>query len=698
MSPVRVTMRRTIGMARSLYSTAFAFGGFLAGAAALFAFNLDAAEGGQSKLSSIWTVSVSPVLPILAALLGMDTWSDERRSGRIELLLSSPIREKDFVLGKFLGVWAMTVFGAAVFLFASLSFLKAYAPQLIGETSLPGFLPGFAALVMQGALWSAVSVAASALFSNAAAAATATTALLVALPRGLWAALSSWGPQGRTSFGEMPIDAQAFDFASGLVSTGTVLAYVIFTATTLFVASKAVAGLRCGSRGASTLRFTTRLSSFLAVVFAVLAATLAYRLDLTLDLPVGGTGDTRFSARTRSVLSEARGAVSITAFLERSDPRFRQLGHFLRALKREADEVSGIRIDLRYVDPTLDLGEAQRLVRAGVGKDSLVFERNGRIADAVRLADGYSERLIASIIERVALPFQRSCVYWTSGHGEASFADYGAEGMSDIARDLSLDGYGNRTIDLASDTAIADDCALIVVAGARTDFSSVELDRIRAYLEGRGGKNEGGRLLVLLDSADTGGIPTLLSEWGIRPVAASLVQTRTISGTDVIVTDFTLDHAVTRPFEGQQVVLEKPISFVPSAAAAGDVGSGADLKRFQALLRAGGACLAAGVERGEAGADLAIRPTRVIAVGDVGFVMNGKLRAYANANRDFFLNAVKYLSGRDALTESGTEADRLVSGMDRETRSRFVVAFSLAFPGAFFLLLVAAVAKRRRRQ
>ena len=42
MSPVRVTWRRTIGRARSLYSTAFAAGGFLAATAALFAFKLRA--------------------------------------------------------------------------------------------------------------------------------------------------------------------------------------------------------------------------------------------------------------------------------------------------------------------------------------------------------------------------------------------------------------------------------------------------------------------------------------------------------------------------------------------------------------------------------------------------------------------------------------------------------------------------------
>ena len=108
MSPVRVTFRRTVGMARGLYTTALALAGFLAAAAALLAFNLDAAEGSRVRLVPLWTVSVSPVLPLLSALLGMDVWSDERKTGRVELLLTAPVRERDLVLGKFLGVWAMS--------------------------------------------------------------------------------------------------------------------------------------------------------------------------------------------------------------------------------------------------------------------------------------------------------------------------------------------------------------------------------------------------------------------------------------------------------------------------------------------------------------------------------------------------------------------------------------------------------------
>ena len=697
MSPVRVTFRRTVGMARNLYTTAIAYGLFLSGAAILFAFNLEAAEGGMSRLSSVWAVSVSPFLPALAALFGMDVWSDERRTGRMDILLSAPVRERDYVIGKFLGVWMMTMVAIALSLVGALVGLRLSVPALCEATTLSGFLPAFFALGLQSALWCAVSVASSALFTNSAASAAATLAVLVAVPRGLWFALANWSPIGRSRFGEFPVDEHAFDIASGLVSTGTVISYCLFIATALFVATKTVALVRCVGRGAAGLRFTTRLSILLAVVFSVLASALAVRLDETLDLPVGGVGATSFSQRTRSILSTSRGSVTVTAFMSRKDPAFRQLAHFLRAVRRESNEVGGIRIEIRYVDPTLDLGEAQRLVRAGVQNGSLVFERAGRIIENFPVAGGCGERMFASVIERIATPFHRSSVYWTCGHGEVSFEDYGPEGMSDIARELSLDGYVNKFVDLTSGGTIAEDCAMIVVAGARTDFSSGEADRLRAYLEGRNGRKGGGRLLVLEDSADALAVSAILSEWGVRVSGPPTGPTRTISGTDVIASEFGAEHPVSRPFAGQQVVFLKPISLSPSAAVA-EAGTGADRKVFTELVRAGGSCLAAAVERGDASSDLDIRPTRVVAVGDVGFAKNGALRTYANANGDFFLNAVKYLSGRDVLTEVGADAGRLVSGMDRATRSRFAVNTSVLMPGAVFLVFVAATFRRRRRQ
>lgn len=687
MSPIRVTWRRTLGMARNLYSTAFAVAGFLSGAAALLAFNLNAAEGGRLSLPVIWTVSVAPLLPPLAAVLAMDVWSDERLTGRIDSLLSVAVREREYVLGKFLAVWTEMMSTVLFFLVASTVTLRVLAPSAFAGIGPLSFLAPLFALALQGALWCAVSVATSATTCHAAGAAIASVALTSVLPRCVWAALMAWATEGRTGFGEMPLDAHAVDIASGVFSTGTLTGYLVFTAFMLFLASKMVASIRCVGRGATGLRISTGLAVTLASVAAVLAVGLAVRLNAVLEFSPS-TGAVRLSDRTRNILAQSGGELQITCFLPRNDRGFRSTVRFLRRLKLESEAVGGARVSIRYVDPRWDIGAAERLIRRGISAPSLVFER-GRRMETLPLDDAFGERICASTIRRLTTPLLRRNVYWTHGHGELSFETYGDFGMSDIRRDLEIEGYRNLKIDLSSDVEVPRDCALIIVAGAKTEFSRAELGRLDVYLK------QGGRLLVLAD-ANACGVVTLLPSWGLRPLARPISGARTLSGSDVIVSEFS-DHAVAVRLRGAQVVLESPLIFEPSAAAEG--ATGADRLEYSPLASVGQSAVAAVVERGVgAGRDLHLRPTRVIAIGDATFVLNGQLAARANANRDFFMNCIAYLSGTDSPGASGTGPELFVTRLDRASRIRFAVCCAGAIPLAVFGIMVMVVVARRRRR
>ena len=105
MSPLRITWARTVAHTMKSRSTALIAGVFLAASAAVFAFKLEAYEGASLSLPVLWALSVSPLLPVLCAFLAMDVWSEDRRTGRIDLLLSVAVRERDLAAGKFLGVW-----------------------------------------------------------------------------------------------------------------------------------------------------------------------------------------------------------------------------------------------------------------------------------------------------------------------------------------------------------------------------------------------------------------------------------------------------------------------------------------------------------------------------------------------------------------------------------------------------------------
>ena len=687
MSPVRVTFGRTVGMARNLFSTAIAVAGFLAASAAALVFNLESAEGGELSFAAVWAISVSPFLPVLAAFLAMDVWSDERRSGRVDLLLSTAVRERTFVLGKFLGVWALLSLTVFLSLVTAVGGLWFFSPAVLDRVSPAALVLAAVGSCLQGMLWCAVSVAASAMFSHVAASLCLALALTVGLPRGLWAGLMAWSREGRVAFGDMPFDAQALDMATGVFSLNVLLFYLTGTALALFVATKCVLWLRFSGRGALILRLSTLFSVFLALVTAALVAGLTARADLSVDLSMGGPSS-GLSPRTRNVLMDAGGEIVVTCYLSRNDPKFKTVGRFLRLLKRQSASIGGARVVLRYVDPRWDIGAAERLVARGVVEDGLVFEKGRRMV-AVPFREGFGERACASAISRLTMATSRRNVYWTVGHGEHAFDDYGVFGMSDIARDLSRVGYRNQPIDLASAQQIPGDCALIVVAGAKDAFSRAEAGRLDAYLR------EGGRLLALLGPTVESGVGALLPAWGLRPVSVALPGVATKTGTDVIVSDFA-EHPVVGPLRGSRILLERPLTFESSAAAG--VSTGADRIEYVPLAQVGQSTVAVLAERGaDAGADLAIRPTRVVAVGDASFALNGALVSRANANRDFFLNCVAYLSGTDVVGSPGDESGRLVTGLDRRSRFRHMVVTVGVVPGVVFLILVAEVVRRRRR-
>ena len=686
MSAFSVTAARTIGRARNRIQTAVATGGFLAVSALFFAFGLESAEGGELSVAVIWATSVGYVLPALVAILSMDVWSEEFQTGRIDSLLALAVRERDYVLGKFFGVLAQTVSAILASVLISVSLLAIQAPQALGGVGFGAFLLAVAALFVQSMLWCAVGVAMSAMFRHAAAAVCTSLILMVVLPRGLWFGMRDWTSYGRPSFGDFPLDAHVIDIASGTVPVGMAIAYFVSAAVALFVATKCVAATRFAGRGKRGLRLSTAFSILLSIAVVALAIPLLRKVNPTVEVPVIGESIV-FSPRTRGVLSESSGDIEITCFLPRSDVKFRSVARVLRQLKRESEAVGGARLLLRFVDPRWDVGAADRLVRKGVGAESVVFERGRRMVVVPLAEDGFGERLCASAIRSISVLSQRRTVYWTIGHGESSFSDYDVFGMSDIARDLVREGFRNEPIDLASAQRLPGDCALILVAGAKEDFSRVEVERISAYLR------EGGRILSLLGASASGGIVTLLPAWGMRPLDVPIRDAKTLSGTDVLASDFT-DHPISAPLKGSRIVLDRPVSFVPSAAVG--AGSGADRIDFQSVAKAGQSTVVGAIERGGgAGQDLALRPARIVAIGDASFALNGALTARASANRDFFLNCVSYLSGIETHGFGGDGSARLRTGLDREGRLRHAVWSAGVLPFLVFLLL-ATVAFRRR--
>ena len=125
------------------------------------AFNVASQSGSETAaidlmIGSIQTMSV--LLTLASPLLTMRSFAEERRAGSMELLATSPIRERDIVLGKFFASWflvgAMLLATAPYPLFVQRYGNPDVAPILVGYLGL-GLLGG--CLLALGLLISSLS-------------------------------------------------------------------------------------------------------------------------------------------------------------------------------------------------------------------------------------------------------------------------------------------------------------------------------------------------------------------------------------------------------------------------------------------------------------------------------------------------------------------------------------------------------------
>ena len=217
---------------------------FLAVSGWTFVMLLRRDEGGISQLQSVWGCAVAPWLPILCSLLTMRLFSVERSSGMIELLIASPVRERDLVIGKFLSSLTLV----ALALLCSLIFPAFILPRISGPLSEcvqpVAFAATFGILLIQACTWCAAGTMISVMYSNQAAAAVTSLILCSGMPIVVYFGILAWIPSLRMEMAWMPLLIHVVDFSTGLFSSAVFIFYGVLSVFFLFACSKALALLR----------------------------------------------------------------------------------------------------------------------------------------------------------------------------------------------------------------------------------------------------------------------------------------------------------------------------------------------------------------------------------------------------------------------------------------------------------------------
>jgi ABC-2 type transport system permease protein len=172
------------------------------------------------------------VLFILPAVT-MRSYAEEKRSGTIELLLTSPLTDFQIILGKFIG--AMGLYGAML----AVTLVDVLVLFFYGSPEWKPIITAYVGLFLLGGCFISVGLFISSLTRNQVVAVMATFSVFLLL----W--VINWvgnfvGPTGADIVSYLSIVDHFDDFAKGVIDTTHLIYYVSFITFGLFLTAKSV--------------------------------------------------------------------------------------------------------------------------------------------------------------------------------------------------------------------------------------------------------------------------------------------------------------------------------------------------------------------------------------------------------------------------------------------------------------------------
>jgi ABC-2 type transport system permease protein len=200
------------------------------------------ALSGQARLSAEvlqdFFYFASGTTAVAAVLLSMRLFAEERQTGTLVLLSTSPVSEGQVVLGKFLAAFGFIVL---------LTVLTAYMPLLIfvhGKVSIGHILVGYVGILLLGAAALAIGLFASAMANTQVLAAVLGAALLGALYL-LWLVARVTDPPLSSFLAAAALHNEQFrPFMMGVLEAGPITYYVMVTMLFLLGATKVLEARR----------------------------------------------------------------------------------------------------------------------------------------------------------------------------------------------------------------------------------------------------------------------------------------------------------------------------------------------------------------------------------------------------------------------------------------------------------------------
>lgn len=181
--------------------------------------------------------NMSVISLFMIPMISMRLFAEEKRSGTIELLATSPVRDAEVILGKWLA--ALFLYGAAL----AVSGISVATLYLYGKPDLAPILTGYLGLLLQGGSLLAIGTFISTTTRNQIIAAFATFAVCLMLWVLDW--ISTFNQEGWAKVVAYLSVITHFDpFAKGVVDSKDVIFYVSMIFFGLFLTARSMESLR----------------------------------------------------------------------------------------------------------------------------------------------------------------------------------------------------------------------------------------------------------------------------------------------------------------------------------------------------------------------------------------------------------------------------------------------------------------------
>ena len=511
---------------------------------------------------------------LLIPLICMAVFSRELQSESIKLLMSSPLRPSEMVLGKFLGV--------ALYLLSFIGFLAFLV--LISAAIIPNFdvmatIPGLLGLYLLFCAYSAIGVFFSSLTKHQVIAAIVTLATLFVLQ-----SVERWFqtvPIVNELVAWVSIAGRANTLRAGLLSTPDVIYFLAIIASFLLFTILRVGSFRSGESTVQTL------------FKGLLCCSIIIVLGWTFSLPqLSGYYDTTYDQRnslapeTQALMSRIQGPWEIETHANVLDDigwsswprnrvrdrnrysRYRHLNHELKMGYLMYYDIDGADGNFRRPgDGRSDAELVRRFSkRIGVNFDQLpsgpefdertdldlnaeeyrtlrVIRWRGREVILRHFDDAQefpAERATAAALKR--LLDGPVVVGVTTGSGERSLVSMGPDGYREsftrLGERWSLVNHGFEFVDLGRSRSIPPEIEILVIADPRLSFDSEMLSSLIEFIE------TGGNMVLLIDPKTDESINSILLELGVTR-GQVVERSDLIEGT----TDFLLAKAETGVFD-----------------------------------------------------------------------------------------------------------------------------------------------------